>query len=58
MERAKQAGTRLAEAISRVSATQGADQGAGPGAGSAQESEPGVVDAEFEEVDKRERKAG
>jgi molecular chaperone DnaK len=58
MERAKQAGTRLAEAISRASATQGADQGAGPGAGSAQESEPGVVDAEFEEVDKRERKAG
>jgi molecular chaperone DnaK len=52
-ERMTQAASRLAEAISRASAT----QAAGAGADSASESEPGVVDAEFEEVDKRERKA-
>jgi molecular chaperone DnaK len=51
-ERVTQAGTRLAEAISRASATQGS-----PDAGSTAEDEPGVVDAEFEEVDERRRKA-
>jgi len=34
-----------------------AGSGSGPGSDS-QSSEPGVVDAEFEEVDNRERKAG
>jgi molecular chaperone DnaK len=53
-ERLTQAASRLAEAISRASAT----QATGSDAGSSSESEPGVVDAEFEEVDKRERKAG
>jgi molecular chaperone DnaK len=53
-ERLTQAASRLAEAISRASAT----QATGSDAGSSRESEPGVVDAEFEEVDKRERKAG
>jgi molecular chaperone DnaK len=52
-ERLSQAAMRLGEAMSHAAA--GSDSG--PGSGS-QSSEPGVVDAEFEEVDKRERKAG
>jgi molecular chaperone DnaK len=54
MAQATQAASRLAEAISRASGA----QAAGPGADPAGESEPGVVDAEFEEIDKRDRKAG
>jgi len=42
----------LAEAASQAAAQ------ASAGAGSGAQSEPGVVDAEFEEVDKRDRKAG
>ena len=53
-ERVTQAGTRLAEAISRASAT----QPAAPARAPPHEDEPGVVDAEFEEVDERRRKAG
>jgi molecular chaperone DnaK len=53
-ERLSQAALRLAEALS--SAAAGA--GAGPDQSGGAQSEPGVVDAEFEEVDKRERKAG
>jgi molecular chaperone DnaK len=49
-ERLGQTSMRLAEAVSQPAAA-GADA-AGP-----QSSEPGVVDAEFEEVDKRDRKA-
>jgi molecular chaperone DnaK len=54
MAQATQAASRLAEAISRASGA----QAAGPVADPAGESEPGVVDAEFEEIDKRDRKAG
>jgi molecular chaperone DnaK len=50
-ERLGQTSMRLAEAVSQPAPGPGAD-GAGP-----QSSEPGVVDAEFEEVDKRDRKA-
>jgi molecular chaperone DnaK len=49
-ERLSQLATRLAEAMSQPAAA------AGAGGGGTQ-SEPGVVDAEFEEVDKRDRKA-
>jgi molecular chaperone DnaK len=49
-ERLSQLATRLAEAMSQPAAA------AGAGSGGTQ-SEPGVVDAEFEEVDKRDRKA-
>jgi len=49
-ERLGQTSMRLAEAVSQPAA--GGADGAGP-----QSSEPGVVDAEFEEVDKRDRKA-
>jgi molecular chaperone DnaK len=52
-EQLSQTATRLAEA--RAAAGAGADAGASAG-GSTQE-QPGVVDAEFEEVDKRDRKA-
>jgi molecular chaperone DnaK len=51
-ERLSQTAMRLAEAANR------ADAQASAGAGSGAQSEPGVVDAEFEEVDKRDRKAG
>jgi molecular chaperone DnaK len=54
-ERVTQAASRLAEAMSRAGA---ADQPTGSDTSSGTDSEPGVVDAEFEEVDKRERKAG
>jgi molecular chaperone DnaK len=47
-----QTSMRLAEAVNQ--ATAGADAAAGSGA----QDEPRVVDAEFEEVDKRDRKAG
>jgi len=52
-ERLSQASMRLGEAMSHAAA----GSGSGPGSDS-QSSEPGVVDAEFEEVDNRERKAG
>jgi molecular chaperone DnaK len=54
-EQLTRASMRLGEAIHRA----GADAGGagGPGSSSTQ-SEPGVVDAEFEEVDDRNRKAG
>jgi molecular chaperone DnaK len=53
IERLMQTATRLAEAAG------GASAGAGPGPspGSSSEGGPEVVDAEFEEVDKRDRKA-
>jgi molecular chaperone DnaK len=54
-ERLSQASMRLAQAASRAR-----EQGATPGAEASQGSEekPDVVDAEFEEVDKRDRKTG
>jgi molecular chaperone DnaK len=51
-ERVSQAAARIAEAMSQASA------GAGSAPGSAQQGDPNVVDAEFEEVDKRDRKTG
>jgi molecular chaperone DnaK len=52
-ERVSQAAARIAEAMSQANA------GAGSASGSAQQGDhPNVVDAEFEEVDKRDRKAG
>jgi molecular chaperone DnaK len=51
-ERLSQTAMRLAEAANQVAAQ------ASAGAGSGAQSEPGVVDAEFEEVDKRDRKTG
>jgi molecular chaperone DnaK len=50
-ERLGQVAMRLAEAASQPAA------GASAGGADTQSSEPGVVDAEFEEVDKRDRKA-
>jgi molecular chaperone DnaK len=55
-ERLSEAALRIGEAISRADAGNGG--GGGPGPSSTPQGEPGVVDAEFEEVDKRERKAG
>jgi molecular chaperone DnaK len=51
-ERLTQTSMRLAEAVNRAAAE------ANAAAGSGAQDEPGVVDAEFEEVDKRDRKAG
>jgi molecular chaperone DnaK len=51
-ERLTQTSTRLADVVNQ--ATAGANAAAGSGA----QDEPGVVDAEFEEVDKRDRKTG
>jgi molecular chaperone DnaK len=51
-ERLSQTAMRLAEAANQAGAQ------ASAGAGSGAQSEPGVVDAEFEEVDKRDRKTG
>ena len=51
IERLMQTATRLAEAAGRAS------EGAGAGPGSSSQGGPEVVDAEFEEVDKRDRKA-
>jgi molecular chaperone DnaK len=48
-----QTAPRLAEAAGRASES----AGAGPGPGSSSQGGPEVVDAEFEEVDKRDRKA-
>jgi molecular chaperone DnaK len=59
-ERLSQAAMRLAEAAHQAGAQSRAGGGGAqsePGGGGAQ-SEPGVVDAEFEEVDKRDRKTG
>jgi len=53
IERLMQTATRLAEAAGRASES----AGAGPGPGSSSQGGPEVVDAEFEEVDKRDRKA-
>ena len=49
-ERLGQIAQRLGEALNRAAAETSASSGS--------QSEPGVVDAEFEEVDKRDRKAG
>jgi molecular chaperone DnaK len=51
-ERLSTSATRLAEAVSRSTA-----EASGP-AGAQAQSDPNVVDAEFEEVDKRDRRAG
>ncbi|HEY2228702.1 MAG TPA: molecular chaperone DnaK [Xanthobacteraceae bacterium] len=51
-ERVTQSATRLAEALARSTAQPG-----GPSDGAQQQGGPDVVDAEFEEVDKRDRKA-
>jgi molecular chaperone DnaK len=51
-ERLSHTAMHLAEAASQAAAQ------ASAGAGSGAQSEPGVVDAEFEEIDKRDRKAG
>ncbi len=51
-ERLNKSAMRLAEAVNRSTAEAG-----GP-AGARAQSDPNVVDAEFEEVDKRDRKAG
>jgi molecular chaperone DnaK len=51
-ERLSQSATRLGEAVNRSA------QDAGGRAGAQAQSDPNVVDAEFEEVDKRDRKAG
>jgi molecular chaperone DnaK len=53
IRRTTQAASRLAEAMSRA----GTAQPSGSGTSSGTDSEPGVVDAEFEEVDERKRKA-
>ncbi|MEA2911862.1 MAG: molecular chaperone DnaK [Bradyrhizobium sp.] len=55
IERLMQTATRLAEAAGRASESAGA--GPGPGSSSSSQGGPEVVDAEFEEVDKRDRKA-
>jgi molecular chaperone DnaK len=58
IQRIRQATERLSQAAMRLaeSAHQAGAQSRASGAGA--QSEPGVVDAEFEEVDKRDRKAG
>jgi molecular chaperone DnaK len=54
--RIMQATARLSQAAMRLGeATSSAAADSGPGSGA--QDEPGVVDAEFEEVDKRDRKA-
>ena len=54
VQRIRQATERLSQTALRLAeAGQAADAGANSGA----QDEPGVVDAEFEEVDKRDRKA-
>jgi molecular chaperone DnaK len=54
IQRTTQAASRLAEAMSRAGT---AAEPSGSGTSSGTDSEPGVVDAEFEEVDERKRKA-
>jgi molecular chaperone DnaK len=57
VQRIKQATERLTQAAMRIGETMShAGAGSAPGSGSGPQGEPGVVDAEFEEVDKRERK--
>jgi molecular chaperone DnaK len=51
-ERVNQVSTRLAEALSNATAGSASSGGAGSG------GEPGIVDAEFEEVDDHDRKTG
>jgi hypothetical protein len=55
VNRIQQATAQLSQAATRMGETTGGGA-AGPDAGSQQE--PGVVDADFEEVDKRDRKTG
>jgi molecular chaperone DnaK len=55
IERLMQTATRLAEAAGR--AGESAGPGPSPGSSSSSQGGPEVVDAEFEEVDKRDRKA-
>jgi molecular chaperone DnaK len=54
--RIKQAIEQLSQAAMRLGEARAAAD-SGSGTGSSQQNEPGVVDAEFEEVDKRDRKA-
>jgi molecular chaperone DnaK len=54
--RIRQATERLIQTATRLAEAASASQSAGPGPSSSQDG-PGVVDAEFEEVDKRDRKA-
>jgi molecular chaperone DnaK len=54
IQRTTQAASRLAEAMSRAGTPA---EPSGSGTSSGTDSEPGVVDAEFEEVDERKRKA-
>jgi molecular chaperone DnaK len=56
IERLGQAGTRLSEAASRANANSGAQGNSGQG--NSGDGGPDVVDADFTEVDKRNRKAG
>jgi molecular chaperone DnaK len=57
IQRIRQATEQLSQAAMRVAESARADA-AGASAGGGGQDEPGVVDAEFEEVDKRDRKAG
>jgi molecular chaperone DnaK len=58
-QRIKQAIDRLSQAAMRLGqAAQGATSDSGGASGAGSQGEPEVVDAEFEEVDKRDRKAG
>ena len=56
VQRIKQATERLGQTAMRL-AEAASQPASGAGGAAAQPSEPGVVDAEFEEVDKRDRKA-
>jgi molecular chaperone DnaK len=61
VQRIRQATERLSQAAMRVGeamAHAGAGSAPGSGSGGSPQGESGVVDAEFEEVDKRDRKAG
>jgi molecular chaperone DnaK len=59
VDQIKQATSRLSQALMRLGeATQQTTAAADGRAGGSSQAEPGVVDAEFEEVDKRDRKAG
>jgi molecular chaperone DnaK len=57
VQRIRQATDRLAQVLPRIAAASAQAQ-AEPGGGQEQPEQPDVVDAEFEEVDKRNRKAG
>jgi molecular chaperone DnaK len=58
VQRIRQATERLAQAALRIAEAGAAAEAAQAGAGAGAQGEPGVVDAEFEEVDKPDRKAG